>query len=436
MRTDFRNLDFEIIGESHSKEMRLIIYNMPKGKYIDTEKIDSFIQKRSNKSIGSTARKEEDKYDIISGVKDSYTTGEKIEIVVQNKDVDSSAYNTNVLRPSHVDYVSYLRDGKVVAGGGRFSGRLTVMICILGAIAASILNKEGIFAYSFISSIGKMVFTDVKNKMPEREEVAKKMQSMYPFYEITKAQRKNLDLQLTKIKGKDSLGGIIQSLVYVPTNLNFGDALFEGLESKLSYYIYSIPAVKGIEFGDGFDITRMLGSKANDQIEINKGEIKHISNHSGGIQGGIPNGVPIVISTAIKPTPSISIEQRSVDIERMQNTTISTKGRHDACIAMRIPICVESAIYIALLDEYIKKSKDIEISREKIDNIDSQIMQLLDDRIDICKEIGEEKKKQDLNVLDGNREEEILNKAKGLKNSKEIQNIYSAIFVETKKVQK
>ena len=436
MRTDLKNLDIEILGESHSSEMRLLIHNLPSGLYIDQNIVNNFVEKRARKYLGSTTRKEKDRYEIFSGIKDSYSTGEKIEIVAYNEDFNSSEYDVNKIRPSHADYVAYMRDGKISPGGGRFSGRLTLMFCILGGIAASILNQKGIYSYSFVSSIGKICATDVKNTMPIRDEAMREVANNYPFYKISTSQKKKIDKTLSAIQGKDSIGGIIQSLVYIPENLNFGDALFEGIESKLAYYIYSRPAVKGVEFGDGFDITHCFGSKANDALGIQEGRIKFASNHSGGVQGGIPNGTPIIISTAIKPTPSISATQNTVDVEKKETTKIAIKGRHDSCIAMRIPICIDSAIYVALLDEYLKRAKNIENLRNKIDCIDQQLMTLLDERINICKEVGKTKKKTNKAVQDESRENAILSKTTAFANSKEIKNIYSAIFDETKKVQK
>ena len=436
MRTDLRTLDFEILGESHSPEMRLIIHNFPSGIYIDQNRIDEFIQKRSRKYLGSTTRTEPDKYEIFSGIKDSYTTGEKIEIFAYNKDFNTSDYDTNIIRPSHADYVAYMRDGKISSGGGRFSGRLTLMFCILGGIAASILNKHGIYSYSFVSSVGETSVVNVKNTILTLGDVKVNVEANYPFYKVTKEQKKEMDEAISAVNGNDSLGGIVQSVVYVPENLNFGDALFEGLESKLSYYITSIPAVKGVEFGDGFEITKHLGSEMNDALKIENRKIKIQTNHSGGIQGGIPNGLPIIISTAIKPTPSISAVQDTVDIANMESTKISIKGRHDTCIAMRVPICIDSAIYIALLDEYIKRAKDISYLRSKIDHIDQQVMELLDQRINICKEVGEQKKINKQGITDQSREEQVLSHADTYSNAEGIKNIYSAIFKETKKVQK
>lgn len=436
MRTDLRALDFEILGESHSPEMRLIIHNLPSGIYIDQNCVDEFIQKRSRKYIGSTTRTEPDEYKIISGIKDSYTTGEKIEIVAYNTNINTANYDTNLIRPSHADYVAYMRDGEISSGGGRFSGRLTLMFCILGGIAASILNKHGIYSYSFVSSIGKIFAVDVKSTTPSHDDVKINIEENYPFYKITPQQKQAIDNAISAVNGNDSLGGIVQSVVYVPENMNFGDALFEGLESKLAYYITSIPAVKGVEFGDGFDITKSLGSEMNDTLKIENGKIKIQTNHSGGIQGGIPNGLPIIISTAIKPTPSISAVQDTVDIANMKSTKISIKGRHDACIAMRVPICIDSAIYVALLDEYIKRSKDINVLRSRIDHIDQQVMQLLDQRINICKEIGKQKKINQQAITDYSREEQVLSKADKYDNPGGIKHIYSEIFKETKKVQK
>lgn len=436
MRTDFKTLDFEIIGESHTKEMRLKIFNMPKGLPVDTNLIDEFISKRTKTYNGITKRTERDRYEIVSGIADAETTGKLIEIVAYNEDIQSDAYDLNILRPSHADYVALLKDGKIKSGGGRFSGRLTLMLCIMGGIAASILNAEGIYSYSFISNVAGISFVDIKNTRPIRNVVKDRLVKMYPFYECSENNRKKLDNLLSSINGSDSVGGIIQSAVFLEDYKGkFGDALFEGLESKLSYYIYSIPAVKGVEFGDGFQFVNGFGSDKNDKMRVENNNIIIQTNHTGGIDGGIANGNPIIISTAVKPTPTVSREQETVDISTMKNVTHSFSGRYDSCIAMRIPICIDSAIYIALLDEYFKRKKAIPELRAQIDSIDNELMQLLDRRFDIVKEIGKVKIDEEKEVLDSTRESDIKYKILLTKNCTSIDKIYDSIFKESRRLQ-
>ena len=436
MRTDFKTLDFEIIGESHAKEMRLKIFNMPKGLPVDTNLIDEFISKRTKAYNGITKRTERDRYEIVSGIADGETTGKLIEIVAYNEDIQSDAYDLNILRPSHADYVALLKDGKIKSGGGRFSGRLTLMVCIMGGIAASILNAEGIYSYSFISNVAGISFVDIKNTRPIRNVVKDRLAKMYPFYECSENNRKKLDKLLSSINGSDSVGGIIQSTIFLEDYKGkFGDALFEGLESKLAYYIYSIPAVKGVEFGDGFQFVNGFGSDKNDKMRVENNNIIIQTNHTGGIDGGIANGNPIIISTAVKPTPTISMEQETVDISIMKNVTHSFSGRYDSCIAMRIPICIDSAIYIALLDEYFKRKKAIPELRAQIDSIDDELMQLLDRRFDIVKEIGKVKIDEEKEVIDSTRESDIKYKILLTKNCTSIDKIYDSIFKESRRLQ-
>lgn len=436
MRTDFKTLDFEIIGESHAKEMRLKIFNMPKGLPVDTNLIDEFISKRTKAYNGITKRTERDRYEIVSGIADGETTGKLVEIVAYNEDIQSDAYDLNILRPSHADYVALLKDGKIKSGGGRFSGRLTLMVCIMGGIAASILNAEGIYSYSFISNVAGISFVDIKNTRPIRNVVKDRLAKMYPFYECSENNRKKLDKLLSSINGSDSVGGIIQSTIFLEDYKGkFGDALFEGLESKLAYYIYSIPAVKGVEFGDGFQFVNGFGSDKNDKMRVENNNIIIQTNHTGGIDGGIANGNPIIISTAVKPTPTISMEQETVDISTMKNVTHSFSGRYDSCIAMRIPICIDSAIYIALLDEYFKRKKAIPELRAQIDSIDDELMQLLDRRFDIVKEIGKVKIDEEKEVIDSTRESDIKYKILLTKNCTSIDKIYDSIFKESRRLQ-
>ena len=348
----------------------------------------------------------------------------------------SDAYDLNILRPSHADYVALLKDGKIKSGGGRFSGRLTLMLCIMGGIAASILNAEGIYSYSFISNVAGISFVDIKNTRPIRNVVKDRLAKMHPFYECSENNRKKLDNLLSSINGSDSVGGIIQSAVFLEDYKGkFGDALFEGLESKLAYYIYSIPAVKGVEFGDGFQFVNGFGSDKNDKMRVENNNIIIQTNHTGGIDGGIANGNPIIISTAVKPTPTISMEQETVDICTMKNVTHSFSGRYDSCIAMRIPICIDSAIYIALLDEYFKRKKAIPELRAQIDSIDDELMQLLDRRFDIVKEIGKVKIDEEKEVLDSTRESDIKYKILLTKNCTSIDKIYDSIFKESRRLQ-
>ena len=271
---------------------------------------------------------------------------------------------------------------------------------------------------------------------PIRNVVKDRLVKMYPFYECSENNRKKLDNLLNSINGSDSVGGIIQSAVFLEDYKGkFGDALFEGLESKLAYYIYSIPAVKGVEFGDGFQFVNGFGSDKNDKMRVENNNIVIQTNHTGGIDGGIANGNPIIISTAVKPTPTISMEQETVDIGTMKNVTHSFSGRYDSCIAMRIPICIDSAIYIALLDEYFKRKKAIPELRAQIDSIDDELMQLLDRRFDIVKEIGKVKIDEEKEVLDSTRESDIKYKILLTKNCTSIDKIYDSIFKESRRLQ-
>ena len=342
-------LKVEIFGESHAEKIGVKASNMPEFNY-DLTKLNEFLDRRKpSSSVFSTARKEEDKPLIKL---DNVSHELYAEIVNSNKKSNDYDNLYGKPRPSHADYSSYLKEGNLdYKGGGRFSGRLTAPLCIVGGLLKEYLKSLGIEIEAYVSSVGEINAKSYLNGEITCQEILDN-RDIGGFPSLDKKEE-ILNLITSVKKDGDSVGGVIECIVY-NMKQGVGDNLFEGLEGKISSLIYSVPAVKGVEFGSGFALTKSVGSKSNDPLYYDNGVVKFKSNNSGGINGGISNGAPITIRVAIKPTPSISKEQETVDLIKKTNSTIKIGGRHDACIVPRAVPCIESAVAIAIVDEILK----------------------------------------------------------------------------------
>jgi len=337
-------------GESHGKSIGAILDGCPAGLEINEKEIQKMLDYRKPGTSRITSqRKEGDKVEIISGVFRGFTTGAPITMVIWNSDQKSRDYENlkTKLRPGHSDYPAMIKYNNFndYRGGGRFSGRLTATHVMGGAIARKLLKVTlGIETNSYTTQIGKI-------KM-KKEYEAKMIKSIYRNDvrcpdENTAEKMKTTILNARK-KG-DSVGGIIESITTnVPVGL--GEPIFSSLESDLSKAIFSIPSVKGIEFGSGFGGSELFGSENNDLYTINKGKIVTKTNNSGGILGGISNGMPITIRIAFKPASSIAQKQSTVDIKTKKITTLQVQGRHDPCVVPRAPPVVDSLVALTLAD--------------------------------------------------------------------------------------
>ena len=349
-------LKIEISGASHSERITIKVDGLPKGKKIDIEKVQEFVDRRkASTSSFSTKRLEGDIIHIASGLDNGILTGDTFEAYVLNENKRSSDYENikDTPRPSHADYVAYEKwHGKEdMVGGGKFSGRMTVAICILGGIAKQLLDEKGIDVEAYISSIGEVIASSYKDKLPNVEDFASLDQSFRVFN-----NKDAIDKLIEETaKSADSIGGVIECIVYnAPVGLS--DTLFDSMEGKLSQSIFAIPAVKGVEFGAGFDIAKMKGSLANVEFYYDNDKKVHTySNNNGGINGGITNGMPILMRVAIKPTPSIGLEQRTINLKTKENVKIQIKGRHDACIVPRAVAPIEAAVAITILDSMLSE---------------------------------------------------------------------------------
>ena len=337
-------------GESHGKSVGAVLDGCPAGLEISEKEIQKILDYRKpGTSIITSQRKEGDKVEIISGVFRGFTTGAPITMIIWNKDQKSKDYENlkTKLRPGHSDYPAMIKYNHFndYRGGGRFSGRLTATHVMGGVIARKLLKVTlGIETNSYTTQIGKI---QMKKEFNE-----KMIKSIYKNNvrcpdEHTAEKMKTSILNARK-KG-DSLGGIIESVTTnVPVGL--GEPIFSSLESDLSKAIFSIPSVKGIEFGSGFEGSKLFGSENNDLFTINRGKIVTRTNNSGGILGGISNGMPITIRIAFKPASSIAQKQSTVDIKTKKITTLQVKGRHDPCVVPRAPPVVDSLVALTLAD--------------------------------------------------------------------------------------
>lgn len=350
-----KNLQVEIFGASHEPSVGVRMTGIPVGSHIDMEAVNDMLRRRgASSSPWSTPRKEADEVVFTAGVEDGVVTGD-IEAVIYNRNTRPQDYSNALVvpRPSHADYVSYVKYGKIYTGGGKWSGRLTAPLCIAGAIAKDILEKEGIKLGAYVESIGNVKGKSYKDGVITYEDVVLCHKEALPTLSNATAMTEEV------IKAKqdlDSVGGTIECIVWgLPVGL--GDNLFDGMESEIAYMVYGVPGVKGVEFGSGFDISKMRGSEANDPFILKEGKVITATNNSGGINGGITNGMPLTLRVAMRPTPSISKEQSSVDLSTMEPATISVKGRHDACIVPRAVAAIESAISIAILNKLLENKE-------------------------------------------------------------------------------
>ena len=325
-----KNVKISIFGQSHSAAIGVVIDGLPAGIKLDQEKLQSFLDRRApGQSRYTTARKEGDRPEFLSGLVDGTTCGAPLAAVIRNTNTRSSDYDNirDVPRPGHADYTAHIKYGgfEDVSGGGHFSGRLTAPLCVAGGIALQILEQKGVSVSASILEIGG-----------SRED---------PFGKIEEARREG-----------DSVGGVIQCTAEgLPPGI--GEPMFDGLENRIAQAVFAIPAVKGIEFGRGFEAARLRGSENNDQFCYDGERVRTRTNNHGGILGGLSSGMPVVFRVAIKPTPSISIEQDSISYSREENVRIAVRGRHDPCIVPRAVPCVEAACALAIYDLMLEGEK-------------------------------------------------------------------------------
>ena len=345
------NIGISLFGESHGNAIGITIDGILPGIKIDYEFIKSELNRRKpGKDEFSTKRKEDDEFEILSGIFNDITTGTPLTAIIRNNSQKSKDYEKtkNLLRPSHADYTGAIKykGFNDYRGGGHFSGRITAPIVFLGALIKQILmEKYNIKIYSFITQIGSI--KDVEREILSQDVFSKISDINFPVLDDDIMSKMKNEIMTISKKG-DSVGGKIRCVAFnIPVGL--GGPYFNSVEGKISNLAFAIPAVKGIEFGKGFDFAGLYGSIANDEYYM-KDVIKTKTNNNGGVLGGITNGMPIDFSVVIKPTPSIFLEQNTVDMKSMKETKIKIEGRHDPCIVQRAVVVIEYIMAISILD--------------------------------------------------------------------------------------
>ncbi len=328
MNTIGENIKLTIFGESHGEAVGMVLDGFPAGEGIDMQWLRAEMARRSPGGADTVSpRSEADEPVILSGIMNDHTTGAPLCAIVKNTDTRSSDYHPEKPRPGHADLTAQIKykGFSDFRGGGPFSGRLTAAMVLAGGICVQALHRRGITIDAKIVQIGAV-------------------QSTQPNFDF--AMRKEI---LDARASGDSIGGVIEcAAIGVPAGV--GELMFGGMESRISQALFAIPGVKGVEFGAGFEIAAMRGSKANDPIVLEEGRIFTETNNAGGINGGLTNGMPIVVRCAFRPTPSISREQKTVDLLKHENTTVRTLGRHDPCIVPRAVPVVESMVAFCIMD--------------------------------------------------------------------------------------
>jgi len=347
-----RKIRYTIFGESHGKGIGITIDGLPAGFEIDVAEIAREMARRApGRSPLATARAEKDIFTFWSGFINGKTTGTPLCAIIENHDQKSADYGAldQKFRPGHADYSGYIKYNGFndIRGGGHFSGRLTAPLVLAGAIAKQLLLQKNILIGAHIQRID-CVSAPKFNAITIGSTVLKQLNHQ-EFSVIDPLIGKQMQECILSAKSAgDSVGGIIETAVInLPAGL--GDPFFDSLESTLGHLLFSIPAVKGVEFGAGFDFATMRGSVANDAMYSQNGVTKTTTNHNGGLLGGITNGMPIVFRVVIKPTPSINVEQQTVN-SKGENATLVVGGRHDPCIVPRAVPVVEAVTAMALLD--------------------------------------------------------------------------------------
>lgn len=343
------NVKFTLFGESHGSIIGGVLDGISAGIKVDEEFIKSQLDKRRPQSTIETSRIEHDNFNIVSGVFKGYTTGEPICILIENTNKISKDYESlkDTPRPSHADYVAFEKycGYNDYRGGGHFSGRMTAVIVALGAILIKALEQKSIYIGSHIKKCGNTLDKDFSIDCLEEVKSLKEKS-----FKVLDKIENQIILEIEKVKANnDSIGGIIQTaIVGLPTGL--GNPWFSSVEGKISNALFSIGGIKGVEFGAGFNFSNMTGSSANDALYFEKNIVKTKLNNNGGINGGITNGMPIVFNSVVKPTPSISKEQETINLETKENVKIKINGRHDPAIIRRIAIVIDSITAMVICD--------------------------------------------------------------------------------------
>lgn len=346
-------IQLSLFGESHGEAIGVVIQGLPSGILIDQAWMQKQMEKRKPKGKISTQRQEADIPEIVSGVFEGRTTGTPLCILIRNENMRSKDYSKmrDIPRPSHADYTAQVKyqGFQDYRGGGHFSGRITAPLVAAGAIFLQMLKSKGIEVGTHVSQMQEIM----DEPLAADEIVLRKQLLALEDQYLACVQDSVRDAVQKRIEEAqaqgDSMGGILESAV-VGMPPGVGEPFFDSVESKLAHLLFSIGAVKGVEFGDGFDFAAKTGSEANDGFAIKDGQLQTLTNHNGGINGGITNGMPLRIRTVVKPTPSIYKPQSSVNLKTGEAVTLQIEGRHDPAILHRARVVVDSMIALGLVD--------------------------------------------------------------------------------------
>ncbi len=343
------NLKLSIFGQSHCAAIGMTLDGIPAGLPVDFDQLQTFLNRRApGQNDYSTPRREEDRPEFLSGLLNGFTCGAPLAAIIRNTNTRSGDY-ANLMdcpRPGHADYTAQIKYGgyQDAAGGGHFSGRLTAPLCIAGGLCKQWLEAKGIRIGAHIAAIAGISDSPFDPIQPQLDSVCTDFPVLNP-----QARAKMREAVAAARMEQDSVGGIIECAVTgLPTGL--GEPMFGGVEGRIAQIVYGIPAVKGVEFGIGFEAANLRGSENNDDFRMEAGKVVTSTNHCGGILGGITNGMPLLFRAAFKPTPSISRPQQSVSLAKGENRELVVKGRHDPCIVPRAVPVVEAAAAIAIFD--------------------------------------------------------------------------------------
>lgn len=348
------NIKFSVFGESHGKAIGVVIDGLPAGIKLDMDKILLEMKRRApGNDKTATPRKEADLPKILSGIVDDITTGAPMCAIIENTNTKSKDYSDikRCPRPGHSDYPAYVKYNGFndIAGGGHFSGRITAPIVFAGAVCKQILALQGVKVTAHIGSIGSVEDKSFDPCCITDDTIDSLLNSTFPLLDTEKEEAMR-QVVADASEDKNSVGGTIECAV-VGMNPGVGFPMFDGIEGRIAKAVFGVPAMKGIEFGKGFDLAKMYGSQSNDNFRYDEnGNVYTETNNCGGILGGITNGMPITFKVAVKPTPSIAQKQDTINLETKCNDTLEIKGRHDPCIVLRAVPVIEAVTAITMLD--------------------------------------------------------------------------------------
>lgn len=360
------NLTLTLFGESHGKAIGAVLDGVPSGVKVDFALMEKMMNQRRAAGKISTGRKEADVPEILSGVKDGYTEGTPIVLLIANGNVHSSDYRAleNIARPSHADYAGHIkyRGFEDARGGGHFSGRLTAAIVAAGAICMGMLNEKGIYIGTHIVKL-KNISDRSFDENNLASDIALCNEKVFSVLDDSKAEEMIALIEEAREQA-DSVGGILDTAI-IGVDAGIGEPEFDSVESCLAHALFSIPACKGVSFGAGFGFSDMFGSQANDAFSMKDGKIVTETNNNGGINGGITNGMPIRFQTVFKPTPSIAQLQKTVNFETKENVDLEIHGRHDPAVIHRARVVVDAMSALTLADLLITRYGSLYFGREK-----------------------------------------------------------------------